>query len=150
MAIVYPNSNDPRFDFSSAEIHVAGKVIRGIKEISYSDDLEPGKVHGTYAQAVGRTRGSYNCEASITLFKEESSELIKALGDGFAEKSFDVVVMYAEKGASTVRDVIKGCRIKKTEASGSSGNSDALEVKHDLDPMYILWNGKSALKKLLK
>lgn len=150
MPILYPNSNDSRFDFSSAEIHVNNKIIRGIKEISYSDDLEPGAVHGTYAQKVGRTRGTYSAEASFTLFKSESDELIKELGEGFMEKSFNIVCMYAEPGSATIKDTIVGCRIKKNEASGSSGSGDALEMKHDLDPMYILWNGKAPIRKMRK
>lgn len=144
----FPLINGHRFSWSSIEINVNGTLIRAIKEISYSNNLEPGEMRGTHAQKGGRTRGELKPEASMTIYLEEYNELIKALGQGFLERQFDIVVSYSEKNAATVTDKIIGARIKKPEKSFSSG-TDALAVKCDLDIMFVIENGLSPIDNAL-
>lgn len=145
----YPLINGRRLSFTSIDLRVRGIAVTGVKEINYSDKLEPAKVMGTKAQALGRTLGPYECEGSLTLYKEDFNELIAQLGDGYGAVAFDVVVHYAEEGLQTSTDEVCGCRIKNVEDSPSQGG-DPLEVKIDLDPMYILRNGKCLLPGLVK
>jgi hypothetical protein len=149
MPISYPLINGVRYDFSSIEVHIAGRTVLGIKEISYSDNLEPGEVYGTHAQQLARTRGQYKAEGSMSLYREEADEFIRSLGEGFLEKVFDIAVYYAEGKMPLVTDTIRGCRIKKHDLSPSAG-SDALQVKFDLHVMYILHNGIAPIAKLLR
>jgi hypothetical protein len=65
------------------------------------------------------------------------------------EKEFDMVVTRKEDDMSTIIDTVVKCRIKKHE-SGSSTGYDPNEVKFDLHPMYILWNGYSPIAGLIK
>ena len=143
----YPDINGLRYDYSSAEINVAGRVITGVKEVRYSHKLEPGKVRGTSAQINGRTRGQYEAEASITLYKQEAQELIAALGAGYMEVAFEVVVHYADAGQPVTTDRIVGCRIKSQENSHQEG-SDALSVKFDLDVIAVIENGVEPIRNL--
>jgi hypothetical protein len=143
----YPLINGKRYDHSSVTIKVKGKDYIGIKSINYSDSLEPGKLRGTSAQKLGRTRGEYDGEASFEMYTEEASELLSDIGDGFMEVEFDIVVGYADEGQPTITDNIVGCRIKKQEASSSEG-SDPNVRKFDLDIMYVKWNGLNPIKNM--
>ncbi len=144
----YPLVNGARQEWSSVELKIKGAVAIGVKEFSYNDKLEPTKVYGLHAQPLGRTRGVYSAEASITLLLDEANTLIQALGDGFKEVTFDITCAYSEGGA-TITDEIIGCRIKGLDQSLSQGADGAVR-KFDLDVMYIVWNGKESLAAPLK
>lgn len=144
----YPLVNGSRHEWTSIEVKVKGSIVIGIKELSYNDKLEPTKVYGVHAQPLGRTRGVYSAEASISLLLDEANTLIQALGDGFKEAVFDITCAYSEGGA-TITDEIIGCRIKGLDASLSQGADPAVR-KFDLDVMYIVWNGKESLAAPLK
>jgi hypothetical protein len=148
MAIDYPFINGVRHEWSSVEIKLKGQIYVGIKSISYSDKLEPTKLRGTHPQAIGRTRGEYDCEASIEMYLAEANELRKALGAGYKEIAFDIVVAYSEDGLESITDEIIGCRIKSEDGGGSQG-PDALVKKFDLDVMLVRWNGLDSLKSPL-
>ena len=136
----YPQVNGNRYSWASAEVTINGKRIRGIKEISYSNGLEPGEVRGTGPQKLGRTRGDLKPEASFTILKQEYYELIAALGEGYLEVEFDIVVQYSERNAPIITDEIKACRLKKPDHSYSQ-STEAMVVKCDLDCMYVIENG---------
>lgn len=148
MAIDYPLINGIRHEWSSCEIKLGGVVYVGVKEVSYSDKLEPTKVYGAHAQPIGRTRGVYSCEGSITLYLAEANELRRALGPGYKEVSFDIVASYSEDELEAITDELVGCRIKGEDHSASQG-ADALVRKFDLDIMLVRWNGIESLKSPL-
>jgi len=141
--------NGKAYSHSSIEVQLNGKSYPFVKEVTYSDSLEPGEVRGTSAQLLSRTRGDYKAEASLTLYKGAAQELLDDLGDAFMEKEWDLVVTRKEEDMSTIIDTVVKCRIKKHE-SGSSQGADPNEVKLDLHPFYILWNGYSPIANLIK
>lgn len=155
MPVSYPDINGVRFDWSSVDIKIGG-VLRpiGVKSIEYSHRLEPTKVRGNHAQPIGRTRGEYEAEGSITLFKAEAQLLRDALealppaGGGYMEKAFEIVVSYADTGQVTVTDTLVGCRIK-SEADSHSQGADPLEESIELDVMCLKKNGKNPLTRML-
>jgi hypothetical protein len=147
MTVQYPLINGHRYSWASATIKAQGLELIHIKEISYSHSLEPGAVRGTGAQKLGRTRGEYDAEGSMTLQREQWDDLRNKLGDGYLEKSFPISVSYAEDGLPVVTDELAGVRIKSVENSPSQG-TDALEVSLELDVMYIIENGKKPLRKM--
>jgi hypothetical protein len=133
-----------RFDFSSIEVNISGLIYKGIKSISYDDQLTPGNVYGTTAMRLGRTRGQYETAGSLEVYKEEFALLSKAIAaippGGLAEVPFVVTVMYAELLAPITVDILGGVRITKVDDSHSSG-SDALTVKLTIDPLWISRDG---------
>lgn len=148
--IPYPLINGNRFDFSSVELRLGNPstlFVGGVKEVTYSDSLEPGELRGNHAQLIGRTRGQYSAEASLTMFKQEFQQLVALLGAGYMEVSFDTVVSFSEQGSAVITDVLSGCRIKKAEDSGSEGG-DPLTVKVDLHVMALIRNGVPPLNPL--
>ena len=145
----YPLINGVRHEWSSIEIKLRGDVYVGVKEIKYSDNLKGTKLYGTHPKPIGRTRGVYECEASIVLYTAEANQFRQALGPGYKEVPFDVVISYTEDGFDTIVDEIIGCRITKDEGGGSQG-ADGLSTPWDLDPMNIIWNGLDSLKTTLE
>jgi len=141
----YPLINGVRADWGSVEITINDKIVTGVKEISYTPTLEPGKGRGTSARLNFRTRGQQDFEASVTLFHLEGRELMAALGDGFMEVPFQITVSYSEANLPAVTDTLVGCRITKVEMSGSEG-SDPLVFKLSLSIIDLLYNGVSGLK----
>lgn len=143
----YPLINGHRYSFSSLEANIAGIPVPGISELSYNDGLEPGAIEGTSPQRLGRTRGKYESDGSMSMYRQEFDELTARLGDGYGERSFNIVASYADDGQPTVTDRLVGCRIKKVDNQAQKG-SDPLEVKLELDIMYIERNGKTLVKNL--
>lgn len=142
--ISYPLVNGVRYEWSSAEIKLNGLTFLGIKEVAYNHKLEPSKVYGVHPQPIGRTRGVYSAEGSVTMYLSEANQLIESLGDGYMEQNFDMVVTYAEIDQDSITDEIIGCRIKSDDSSLSQG-ADALVKKFDLDVMFLIRNGRQAL-----
>lgn len=139
--------NGHRFDFSSVEINVNGRIFTGVTEISYSNSLEPGVVRGTSAQPIGRTRGEASSEASFTMLKSDYSQLIRALDPsgrrGYMERSFDINVSFREDFELPLQnDFLRGCRISQDEDSHSTG-SEAIVVSVTLSVMRVFRNGQS-------
>lgn len=145
----YPLINGIRHEWSSVEIKLDGDVYVGVKEIKYSASLKGSKMRGTHPAPIGRTRGEYDCEASIVLWFAEAVQFRKKLGAGYLEKAFDIVVSYVEDGFDTVVDEIIGCRITKDEGGGSQ-SPDGLTISWDLDPMKIIFDGVEGLKTPLE
>jgi hypothetical protein len=144
----YPTINGHRYSFASIELTIGTKRFIGFKGVDYSDELDPGIVRGAHAQPLGRTKGDYTAEASLTMLKEEWDELLATLGNGYLEIGFPITACYAEDGLPTNVDKLIGCRIKKVSDSHSQGN-DGLEIKLDLSVMYITRNGRTPLRKML-
>ena len=138
----FPLINGNRYDFSSIETNIRGTILRSFKEIAYKNNLEPGEMRGNSPQPGGRTRGEYKPTASFTVPLLEFNELKAALGPGYMEVEFDIVVSYAEKNQPTITDKIIAARIKSADRSFSSG-TDALVVKCELSIMFIIEDGIS-------
>lgn len=144
MPQVYPIINGVKFDYSSAEIVLNGVRFAGIKSVSYKQTLQPGKVYGTGAQKIARTRGQHDAEGSLEMYLSDYQDFLLllratqgAVPRGYMEQSFDVVCNYSELlSPAVVTDVLRGCRITGTDHSASEG-SDALVVKMDLDIMLV-------------
>jgi hypothetical protein len=135
-------------EFASIEAKANGQIISGFKELSYSHKKEPAKQHGSSAQPIGRTRGQYDAEGSITMYKRFAQDLTNALGPGYMDVAFTITVNYQPDDLQgIITDTLVGCLIKNDEDSHSEG-TDALVTKYDLDIMYIKKGGKAPISGL--
>jgi hypothetical protein len=145
MANVQPARVNGRFcDYSDITIFVDGKPKIGVKSINYKATREPGKVRGTAPNVLGRTRGDFDFEGGMTMYQEEAAALVAALGTGFMEKDFLIVVTYQPKGGALVTDTLQGCCITEIDDSHDQG-TDALETKFSLHILNVLFNGIAAM-----
>jgi hypothetical protein len=146
MPLQYPLINGNAFDFSSVEITIQGAKFFGVKAISYKATLDPGIVRGNRAQVIGTTRGKYDAEGSIELYKLEFNEIVRVLsllGFGFMEARFNIDVAFAE-GANVAVDRLRTVRLKSHEDTLQEGN-DPATVRCDLHIMYLQPNGADPL-----
>lgn len=132
--------NGKQYDYSSIAILIDNVPHAGVKSIDYSHSLDPGEGRGTRAQIVLRSRGKYSADASLEVYKLEYQQIIQALGPGYMERAFDIMVSYAETGLPTVTDVVKSCRIKK-DADSNNDDGGLATVKVDLHVMQVIRNG---------
>jgi len=165
----YPLINGVRYDFSAIALSATniaptagivsaasdgavptGPTFTGLKSISYSEGLKPSKVHGTSPYPIGRTRGTYEADGSIEIYRSEFDNfkgILELIGGGlgYLEVTFDLTVNYAYGALPLTTDTVVGCRIMKSSNSGTSGSADALTIKLDLDVMYIKHNGNPGI-----
>lgn len=142
-----PLINGNYYSYSSIEIDINGRKIKGFKEISYDDGLDPGVARGTSPIALGHSQGDYEANASGEMFRKDFDELTTALGDGFGEVEFPITVTYASRGLPTVTDRLPAVRIKKADNSNSQGN-DPTSVKLEFAVLApIERNGKRLVSR---
>ncbi len=151
MALGFPLVNGNRFDYTSIEAIVSGVPYRGVKAVNYSDSLDKAKQYGTSARPLGKTRGKYDADASLEIFKEEAIVLRTALaalagGDGWGEVDFTLVVAYAEAGQPVTVDTVQAS-VQKCEDGHAQGN-EGLTEKWTLTVMEVKRNGLALLSKL--
>lgn len=145
--VPYPLINGTRYDFASIEARFNNLIVLGFKELTFKNALEPGEVFGASAQLLGHTLGQYKPEAGFTMFKSEYDDFILSLGDGYMTIRFDIIASFNNDGEPMSDVEIHGARIKSEEESHSAG-TDALVVKVELAPLYILKNGLSPIPNL--
>lgn len=146
----YPDINGIRYDFSSIEFGIGPITVPvlGIQAIDYKYSLKPGAVKGTSPAKLGRTRGAYESDCTITPYKGEEELILGAveafgstLGLAFMETPFDIQVVYSDYLQPPITDHIVGCRIMEVTQSHKSGQ-EGLISKIALDTMYILPNNR--------
>ena len=141
------------YDYSSIRFmsdNLALPVIERIVEISYEHSMEVGELRGRGAGIYGTTRGQYNTQGSVSLYKEDWDLFRPGLialptppGGGFMEKRFNVQVVYGEFGSNTVVDVLRTVRVVGA-AHSRSRSTDALMVNLTFHIMQIFENGDPA------
>lgn len=143
----YPLINGVMYDFSSATAMLGPTPYGGFKAISYKDSLEGDLQYGSFAQAIGVTRGQYKAEASMEMYLEDWYALITELGDGFGTTFFPITVLFEEDVNSHV-DELPSVRIKG-QAKDYKPGADGLTVKVDLIVLEpILYDGLTIIDKL--
>ncbi len=141
-----PLINGNAYSFASIEIDVGGRKIKGIKDLSYDDGLDPGMARGTSPIPLAHTQGDYEANASMEMFRKDFDELCALLGDGYCEVEFPITVTYASRGMPTVTDRLPAVRIKKVDNSNSQGN-DPTAVKLELAVLSpIVRNGRTIVR----
>src|SRR5688500_11317228 len=96
--------NGHAMDFASIEVNINGGIkFNTFQEINYGFTAEFGKLRGNgSALVLARTRGEYEFDGNMVLYKEDAMTLVGALAvlglGGFSEAQFDMIVTYAERG----------------------------------------------------
>ena len=99
-----------------------------------------------HAHRVSHLNGG--CMCCIGTQQANVRPSIKALGDGFMEKSFSVTVTYSDTNVPVQVNRLIGCRITSSEGGGSQG-TDPLEVSLDLSIFRVETDGLNAVSGIL-
>jgi hypothetical protein len=137
---------------SWADVAISLPIYRGqtvktsdIAELKWSDKVDVGTTRGTNGgRKSKRTTGQYDCEASITFYKDGWRVFRLALAAKNKRLSlagFDVMVQHTPPGSSAIHTVkIVGCRVVGRTASMAEG-SDADKIEVPLNCMRIEEDG---------
>lgn len=128
--------------WSSITANMLGRDLEGITSISYNDTVEKENVRGAGMYPVGRSRGNYEAEASITLFKEEIDALKKSLARGKRIQdiaAFDIIVQYQTPEGVILKDIIHNVEFKNDGLEVSQGDG-VIETEYELICSHITWD----------
>ncbi len=141
--------NGHRYDFSSIEANAGPLSFTNFQAVSYTDKLDPGSQRGQSSKKLGRTRGEYDADGSVTLLKEDTQTLISQLAllgqGGYMEAVWDLNITYSGGLLDLLpqADMLIGCRIIEIGDDHSVGN-DVLVNVISLDLMELTRGGLSA------
>lgn len=128
--------------WNSITVNLMGRDVEGINAIKYNDSMEKENVQGAGPYPIGRSRGNYEAEASLTLYKEEADALKMSLPPGkrlVDVSPFDIVVEYETENGQIYKDVIRNCEFKGDGVEVSQGDG-TMSNEYELLVSHIDWN----------
>lgn len=133
------------YGYSDINVDINGTIFDEVTELSYEATIEKGELRGTSPVPAGYTIGYTTYKGSMTLSKDQATEFMKLLGNGFAAVPFTITVTYGPTKNSltefkTATDVLNGCAIASISNSHTPG-ATALQVKFDLVIQDIAYDG---------
>lgn len=118
----FPEVNGHLFSFASVELKIRGRTFLGISAIDYSDKLEGALVYGPSPVPLGRTRGKWSGEGTITFYQQQFQELVDFMSDGWGETPVTITVQCREAGMPLQTDVLADVRFMEGKNSQKEGN----------------------------
>ena len=119
------------YGYSDISLDINGQIFEDVTDLSYSINIEKGELRGTSPVPAGFTTGYATYTASLSMGKDQASEFLKLLGNGFASVPFTITVTYGPTRDSltvtkTQTDVLNGCSIASVENSHTPGGQALL------------------------
>lgn len=129
--------NEERFSANDVEVAMAGRVLTGLRRLSYNgtQEVQGVKVVGNRKDA-GFVAGNFNHEGSITLLVEEVLGLQAtgaARGDIRRMPAIDITVVMV-KGGVLIKDTLKAVKFLANPRVFENGNANPIDVEI---PLYI-------------
>lgn len=127
--------------WNNTDVNLFGRDLEGIEAFKYGDDEEHAVAYGAGKMPIGKTKGNYKADASLTLYVEEVMALQKSLPPGFRLQDipdFDVPVTYEHNGTVYI-DVIRNCSFTDNGREGKNGEGKMVR-EYKLCPTHIDWN----------
>lgn len=128
--------------WSSITVNLLGRDLEGISAISYTDNVEKENVKGAGSMPIGRSRGNYEAEASLTLYKEEVDALKLSLAPGKRIQDiapFDIIVQYQTPEGPIMKDIIHNAEFINDGVDVSQGDG-TIATEYELIISHITWN----------
>ena len=127
--------------WNKTALKLFSRFVEGITEISYSDEEDQELVYGAGGKPIGKGKGNYKPQASITLTEEERRSVMDSLPAGMRIQDipdFDIPVSYVYQNR-TYTDIIRNCSFKNNGVEVKQGDK-SIAYKFDLVPTHIDWN----------
>lgn len=108
-----PKFNSREYEWSDVSMVVAGRMVTGMRGVSYTASQEKEAVYGKGSKPHAIQRGNKTYSGSIRLLQSELEALEVAAGGDALDVSFNIVVSYGNpsKGDLVSTDLLKGCEI---------------------------------------
>lgn len=124
--------------WNSITANFLNRDCEGISSLKYTDTVAKENVYGAGNMPIGRSRGNYEAEASVTLYKEEVDALKAALPTGKRLQdidAFDITVVYENNQGVMTTDRIRNCEftndgVEVEQADGTIATEYTLIISH--------------------
>lgn len=127
--------------WNSVTVNLLGRDVEGINSVSYNDAETKENAYGGGKYPIGRSRGNYEPEASIGLYKEEVDALRLSLPVGKRLQDiapFDIVVEYAREDGAITRDIIHNVEFTSDGVEVAQGDG-TISREYDLIVSHITY-----------
>lgn len=135
--------NSREYEWADVEIVMLGRVVTGIRGVTYKESQEKEPVYGRGNKPRAMQRGNKAYEGSIGLLQSELEALQDAAGKGKGLTDippFDIVVAYVPSdGGAIVTDVIKNAEFSESEKSLKQGDK-FMEIELPILALDIKYN----------
>ncbi|HCY81539.1 MAG TPA: hypothetical protein DHV22_08045 [Xanthomarina gelatinilytica] len=123
--------------WNAITVNLFGRDVEGITALKYLDSQEKENVYGSGSKPVGRSRGNYEAEASITLYKEEVDAIKSASDVPLLEIApFDIIVQYTLPDGAIKKDIIRNAEFTNDGVEVEQGDG-SITTEHELIISHI-------------
>lgn len=125
-----PKFNSREYEWSDVNVVAAGRMITGIRGVSYTSSQEKEALYGKSNKPHSIQRGNKTFAGSINLLQSELEALELAAGGDALDISFNIVVAYGNptKGDVITTDLLIGCEITEIP-KGLKQNDKFMEIE---------------------
>lgn len=125
-----PKFNSREYEWSDVSVVAAGRMITGIRGVSYTSSQEKEALYGKSNKPHSIQRGNKTFAGSIRLLQSELEALELAAGGDALDISFNIVVAYGNptKGDVITTDLLVGCEITEIP-KGLNQNDKFMEIE---------------------
>ncbi|MBQ7899358.1 MAG: hypothetical protein IJ307_05845 [Bacteroidales bacterium] len=105
--------NTREYEWSDVNIVVAGRLVTGIRGVSYTSSQEKEALYAKGNKPHAIQRGNKSYSGNIRLLQSELEALELAAGGDALNASFNIIVAYGNpsRGDMVSTDLLKGCEI---------------------------------------
>lgn len=119
------NFSSRQYEWADVTVVLGGKVLTGIRSVSYKASQEKSAVYGKGNQPIAIQKGNISYEGSIKLLQSELETLANAGGsNGVLGLEVDIVVSYGNPshGDMIKNDIIKGVQFTEEPRELNQGD----------------------------
>lgn len=126
--------------WNAITVNLFGRDVEGITALKYLDSVTKENVYGSGSKPVGRSRGNYEAEASITLYKEEVDAIKAASNVPLLDIApFDIVVEYTLPDGTILKDIIRNAEFTNDGVEVEQ-NDGTITTEYELIISHIEYN----------
>ena len=130
--------NSREYEWADVSIVAAGRMITGIRGVSYTASQEKEALYGKGNKPHSIQRGNKSYSGSFSLLQSELEALELAAGGDVLDISFNIIVAYGNplKGDVITTDLLIGCEITEIP-KGLNQNDKFMEIELPLTMLNV-------------
>ena len=131
--------NSREYEWSDVSVVAAGRMITGIRGVSYTSSQEKEALYGKGNKPHSIQRGNKSYAGSVTLLQRELEALERAAGGDALDITFNILVSYGDptKGDAITTDLLVGCEITEIP-KGLNQNDKFMEIELPLVMLDVI------------
>lgn len=120
-----PLINGINYSWGNITLNLFGVPVVGITKIEYKAKQKKDNNYGAGSQPVSRGYGNYEYEGHIEIYTDEWKRIIAASPnrDPLSIAPFDIQVVYAGRGLTADKDVLRSCEFLENPLTANQGDT---------------------------